>query len=195
MGKEEVSQEDILKEYFLKNPKKDIKHADSVKWCMKEYKKRTKNVFADPDRGIRKLHQQGFLIKVSKGVYRYDPSFVKKRKLEDFTPEVKKQIFKRDNYKCIVCAKGKAEGMEIQADHILPKDKGGKATLENGQTLCSKHNFLKKNFNQTEFAKKVFIKLYSASKSLGNSEMLNFSKEVLELFEKYNIDDHIKWDR
>lgn len=195
MAKEEVSQEKILKEYFLKNPKKSIAHKDSVKWVMNEYKKRTKKVFADPDRGIRKLHQNGFLIKESKGIYRYDPDFVKKRDLEDFKPEIKKQIFERDNYKCIVCGKGKAEGMEIQADHILPKDKGGRATLENGQTLCSKHNFLKKNFNQTEFAKRIFIKLYNASKSCNNKEMLEFSAEVLKAFEKYRIDDQIKWEK
>jgi len=195
MAKKEVSQEEILKEYFLQNPKKPIAHYNSVKWSMKEYKKRTGKVFADPDRGIRKLHQNGFLIKESKGVYRYDPDFVKQRDLEDFKPEIKKQIFERDNYKCIACGKGKAEGMEIQADHILPKDKGGKATLENGQTLCSKHNFLKKNFNQTEFAKRIFIKLYNASKSCNNKEMTEFSAEVLKAFEEYGIDDQIKWEK
>jgi len=193
MVKEEVSQEKILKEYFLRNPKKSIAHCDSVGWCMGEYKKRTGKVFADPDRGIRKLHQNGFLIKEKKGVYRYDPDFVRQRELEDFTPIVKKQIFERDNYRCVICGKGKAEGMEIQADHILPKDKEGRAVLENGQTLCSKHNFLKKNFNQTEFAKKVFIGLYKLSKSTENKELLNFSRSVLKVFEKYKIDEQIKW--
>ena len=195
MVKEEVSQEQILREYFLQNPKKSIAHYDSVGWCMKEYKKRTGKVFADPDRGIRKLHQNGFLIKESKGIYRYDPDFVKNRDLEDFKPEIKKQIFERDDYRCVICGKGKAEGMEIQADHILPKDKGGRATFENGQTLCSKHNFLKKNFSQTEFAKRVFIKLYDVSVSSKNQEMIKFSKEVLMLFEKYHIDDQIKWQQ
>jgi predicted restriction endonuclease len=195
MSKEETNQEEILKEFFLKNPKKSIPHHKSVGWCMREYEKRTGKVFADPDRGIRKLHQNGFLIKESKGVYRYDPEFVKQRDLEDFSPEIKRKIFARDNYKCVVCGKGKEEGMEIQADHILPKDKGGRATLENGQTLCSKHNFLKKNFNQTEFAKKVFIKLYNASKSLGNREMINFSSEILKVFERYKMDDQIKWKK
>ncbi|HLC86763.1 MAG TPA: HNH endonuclease signature motif containing protein [Candidatus Nanoarchaeia archaeon] len=135
------------------------------------------------------------MIKENKGIYRYDSDFVKKRDLEDFKPEIKKQIFERDNYKCVVCGKGKAEGMEIQADHILPKDKGGRATLENGQTLCSNHNFLKKNFNQTEFAKRIFIKLYNASKSCNNKEMTDFSAEVLKAFEKYGIDNQIKWDK
>ena len=195
MAKEEISQEEILKEFFLNNPKKSIAHPDSVAWCTKEYKRRTGKVFADPDRGIRKLHQNGFLIKESKGIYRYDPEFVKERELEDFSPDVKRQIFERDNYRCVVCGKGRAEGMEIQADHILPKDKGGKAIFENGQTLCSKHNFLKKNFNQTEFAKKVFIKLYHVSKLVENKEMLNFSADILRVFEKYKIDNQIIWNK
>lgn len=195
MVKEEITQEEILREFFLKYPKQDIEHSVSVAWCMKEYKKRTGKVFADPDRGIRHLHQSGFLIKVRKGVYRYDPDFVKVRELEDFSPPVKEQIFQRDKYKCVVCGKGTAEGMEIHADHVLPKDKGGRATFENGQTLCSKHNFLKKNFSQTEFAKKVFVRLHNVSKSMSNKEMTDFSSEVLKLFEKYHVDDQVKWEK
>lgn len=40
-------------------------------------KKRTGMIFRDPDRAIRKLSQQGQLIKIAKGVYKYDPDFVK----------------------------------------------------------------------------------------------------------------------
>lgn len=195
MDEKEVTQEEILKEFFMNNPKKDVPHHVSVRWCMDEYRKRTGKVFADPDRGIRKLHQSGFLIKVGKGIYRYDPDFVVARNLEDFNQQIKEQVFQRDGYKCVICGKGKAEGIEIQADHILPKDKGGSATLENGQTLCSKHNFLKKNFNQTEFAKRIFIKLYSSSKLSKNKKMVDFFSEILRAFEKYSIDDHIKWER
>ncbi|WP_363316916.1 HNH endonuclease [Helicobacter sp. UBA3407] len=34
----------------------------------------------------------------------------------------------------------KKEGAKLYIDHIKPKDLGGKATLENGQTLCSRRN-------------------------------------------------------
>ncbi len=40
---------------------------------------------------------------------------------------------------------------------FLPKDKCGKTTLENGQTLCSVCNFRKKNYNQTESGKKCSL--------------------------------------
>lgn len=58
-------------------------------WVVAEYKKRTGEVFRDPDRAIRMLSQGGKLIKIKKGVYKYDPDFVTNRELEDFTPEQK----------------------------------------------------------------------------------------------------------
>ena len=70
--------------------------------------KRTGKVFRDPDRAIRKLSQEGQLIKINKGVYKYDPDFVHNRELEDFTPAQKEEIFKRDNYRCVICGRGKA---------------------------------------------------------------------------------------
>jgi hypothetical protein len=65
-------------EYFKKNPNKDIPHPEIVDWATKEWLKRSGKVFRDPDRGIRRLSQDGLLIKVAKGVYRYDPDFCSK---------------------------------------------------------------------------------------------------------------------
>jgi len=69
----DITQEAILMEYFTKNPNRDIAHPEIVDWVTSEYLKRTGKVFRDPDRGIRLLSQSGFLIKVKKGVYKYDP--------------------------------------------------------------------------------------------------------------------------
>lgn len=195
MKNKEIVQEDLLMEFFKKNPNRDISHPEIVDWATKEYKRRTGKIFRDPDRGIRKLHQNGYLIKVRKGVYRYDPSGVKKRNLEDFTPEQRKAIFERDGYKCVVCGKGIKDGVELHADHIKPKDKGGKATIENGQTLCSQHNFIKKNLNQTETGKKLFIRLYELAKKENNKPLIKFCSEILEVYEKNKINGHIKWKK
>jgi hypothetical protein len=191
----EPSQESILLEYFLKHPNESIKHPEVVDWAIAEYKARTGKIFRDPDRGIRKMHQQGLLIKEGKGIYKYDPDFVEKRHLEDFTPVLKERIFKRDNYRCVVCGRGKAEGAELHADHIRPKDFGGKATFENGQTLCSQHNFLKKNLKQTETGKKLFIRLYELAKTEDDDKLIKFCTEILEVFERNNINGHIEWHR
>jgi len=190
-----ISQRDLLIEFFKNNPNRNIFHPEVVDWATAEYKKRTGKIFRDPDRGIRKLHQEGFLIKIGKGIYKYDPDLVENRIVEDFTTEQKKFILKRDGYKCVMCGKGKKEGMELHVDHIKPKDKGGKATIENAQVLCSQHNFLKKNLNQTETGKKMFIRLYEIAKKENNQKIVDFCIQILETFEKYNINGHIKWNR
>jgi len=126
---EKLSQMDLVKEFFTKNPNRNIEHPEVVDWVVSEWKKRTGEVFRDPDRAIRSLSQKGFLIKIAKGVYKYDPNFLKNRELEDFTFEQKVAILKRDNYRCVICGKGREDGVELQIDHIKPKDLGGKATI------------------------------------------------------------------
>ena len=190
-----MTQEEIIREYFVAHPNKDIKHPEVVDWVTEEYKKRTGNVLRDPDRAIRKMAQSGFLIKVAKGIYRYDPEHVVKRELEDFTEAQKEAIKKRDGYKCVICGLGPADGVEIQVDHIRPKDLGGKAEIDNGQTLCAKHNFRKKNYGQTEMSKKMFVNMYNVAKKLGDDETLAFCTEILEVYEKRKIDTHIVWKR
>src|SRR4030066_1222132 len=96
-------QKDLLIEFFKKNPNRDIKHPEVVDWVVSTYKKRTGKVFRDPDRAIRQLAQSGFLIKIAKGVYKYDPKKAYKRELEDFTAVQKAAILKRDDYKCVIC--------------------------------------------------------------------------------------------
>lgn len=193
--REEISQISLLMEYFQNNPNKDISHPEIVDWATAEFLKRTGKIFRDPDRGIRRLHQDGYLIKVGKGIYRYDPRMVKKRELEDFTSILRQEIFERDNFRCVICGKGPKEGIEIHADHIKPKDLGGKATLDNGQTLCSQHNFLKKNFRQTETGKKMFIRLYELAKKSGDQALFKFCTEILKVYEKNNINGHIVWTK
>ena len=190
-----ITQLALIMEYFTMHPNRAIKHPEVVDWATKEYQERTGKIFRDPDRAIRKLAQQGKLIKLRKGVYKYDPNLITNPELEDFTPAQKEQIFTRDDYRCVMCGKGQREGVEIHVDHIKPKDLGGKATIENGQTLCATHNLRKKNLKQTETGKKMFIRLYERSKSVGDHEMRDFCLNVLEVFEEHNINDHVKWKR
>ena len=192
---EEISQADLIMEYFRTNPKREIKHPEIVDWAVREWKKRTGEVFRDPDRAIRKLSQQGQLIKISKGIYKYDADFVNNRELEDFTPAQKEEIFKRDSYRCVICGRGRADGVEIQADHIKPKELGGKAEIENGQTLCAQHNFQKKYYKQTETGKRMFIRLYELAKKNNDKELIKFCEDVLKVYERNNINGHIVWKK
>ncbi len=188
-----ITQVALVMEYFTMHPNRAIEHPEVVDWVTKEYQERTGGRFRDPDRAIRKLAQEGKLIKLSKGVYKYDPNLITNPELEDFTSAQREQIFKRDDYRCVICGRGQRDGVEIQADHIKPKDLGGKATIENAQTLCATHNFRKKNLGQTETGKRMFIRLYERSESVGDHEMRDFCRNILEVFEEHNINDHVEW--
>ena len=118
-----------------------------------------------------------------------------KKNIADFTSTQKKQILKRDNYKCVICGRGLKDGVELHIDHIKVKDFGSEAILENVQTLCTQHNILKKNFKQTETGKKMFIRLYELAKKQGDKKIIKFCKEILLVFEKNNINGHIEWKK
>jgi len=193
--KKKKSIKDLLIEYFKAHPKEDMPHGPVVDWVEARYKRLYKRKPRDTWRSIRNLHEIGFLIKVKKGIYQYDPNAVKERKLEDFTPEQKEFILKRDGYKCVRCGRGREDGIELHVDHIKSKYEGGKAVVENGQILCAQHNFIKKHLKQTETGKKMFIRLYELAKSEKNEELVDFCSDVLKDYEKHNINCHIIWEK
>lgn len=192
---DKITIRNLLIEYFQNHPKQDLSHGPVVDWVEDKYKKIYNKKPRDTWRSIRNLHEAGFLIKVRKGIYRYDPESVKKKELDDFTKEQKEVILKKDNYKCALCGKGKKEGVELHIDHIKPKYLGGKSIIENGQVLCSQHNFIKKTLNQTETGKKMFINLYELVKKEQNEKLKRFCAEILDTYEKHNINGHIIWKR
>jgi predicted restriction endonuclease len=195
MKDEEESQSELIMEFFKKHPKRNIKHPEVVDWAVAMYKKRTGKVFRDPDRAVRKLAQEGNLIKMAKGIYKYDPKASKKRVLKDFTEAQKKVIMERDGYRCVICGRGVKDGVELQVDHIKPKDLGGTNSIDNGETLCGQHNYQKKNYKQTESGKKFFIRLYDAAKANNDKEMTSFCAQILEVYEKNGVNGHIEWRR
>ncbi len=186
---------ELIKDYFQLHPNEDLHHGPVVDWVEEQYMKMYGKKPRDTWRGIRKLHEEGFLIKVKKGVYRFDPNSVKDNKLGDFTQKQKEQILKRDGYKCVICGRGLKDGVELHVDHIKPKYLGGTSNIENGQTLCSQHNFIKKTLQQTETGKKMFIRLYELSKKENNENLIKFCTDILNIYEKYQINCHIKWNK
>ncbi len=182
---------ELVIEYFKKHPNKDMPHGPVVDWVRQEWIKSHETPPRDTWRAIRKLSQEGILIKVKKGIYRYEPDKVHKVELWDFPPAVKKAILERDGYRCVVCGKGIEDGVELVVDHKIPKDKGGTNDIENGETLCSKCNLLKKNYSQTEFAKKYFIKIYKKAVANNDERMISFCKRVFDAYDEHGINGHI----
>ena len=182
---------ELVIEYFMKHPKKDIPHGPIVDWVTEQWLNEHDTPPRDPWRTIRKLHQEGKLIKVKNGVYKYDPDYISDAKLWEFPPEIKKAILKRDGYRCVVCGRGIKDGVELVVDHIKPKDKGGKNDIDNGQTLCMEHNLMKKNYSQTEAGKRYFIRMYEKAIANNDKRMIKFCECVFECYDMHEINSHI----
>lgn len=60
----------------------------------------------------------------------------------ELTEPEKEQIKKRDNYMCLCCFRN-GKGTRLEIDHIVPVFQGGRADVENSQTLCRECNFQK----------------------------------------------------
>lgn len=197
MLEKRISQIEFVKSYFLQRPMMIISHGQAKADLENAYLTIMGKRLEDSDRAIRKLHGDGFLEKVAKGQYMYNPDTAGKKDFNEFTQAEKNEILKRDGYKCVVCGLGRENGLDLHIDHIKPRSLGGQGTIENGQVLCAPHNFIKKNLSQTESGKKAFIRLLelveSAPDDPSASKYQDFLHDVLGVYEKYGIDDHIPW--
>jgi 5-methylcytosine-specific restriction endonuclease McrA len=186
---------ELIQEYFQQHPNTDLPHGPVVDWVTEQWRLQgNETPPRDPWRMIRRLHQEGWLIKVREGVYRHDPEAAGKVELDDFTPEQKQAILERDQYRCVICGKGLADGVELHVDHIRPRHLGGRSDIENGQTLCAQCNFRKKVYKQTETGKRMFIRLLKLAEKEGDQQMIEFCREVLRLYDTHGINDHIRWE-
>lgn len=69
------------------------------------------------------------------------------------------QIKKRDGYTCQCCFRS-GRGVILEIDHIIPVFQGGKANVENSQTLCKECN-MKKGTNAINFRSHTSPSIYS----------------------------------
>ena len=183
----------IAFEYFLDRPNQDVHHDDVVPWIEGMCHKRLGTVCKDPDRAIRKLHDIGLLIKVSKGIYRFEPDSIASNVLDDFDESMRLKVKERDRFSCVVCGLGEKDGVELQVDHITPRSKGGKAELDNAQTLCGSHNYRKNKLSQLELGDRMFRRLKknaqaSRTENIDAERVIQFCDEVLAIYKKYGLE-------
>ncbi len=169
-----------IKEYFDNNPNREITQEEVVSHVFKFFPNAR-----DPWRVTRKLYEEGYLVKVSRGVYKRIPGYQAQPVDAPFPDEVRQQIFERDNYRCVVCGNGLHNGYEIHADHIIPLSKDGKSILENGQTLCSEHNMMKKNYGTTDFLRRYSMKMLEIAREIGDNETEALFEEILKILDKH----------
>lgn len=63
----------LTMEYFKNHPNEDLTHGPVVDWVTEQWLKSHNTPPRDVWRSVRDLHEKGMLIKVAKGIYRYDP--------------------------------------------------------------------------------------------------------------------------
>lgn len=183
MKKKVKTVNDYIMEFFKAHPNQDIEHDKAVDYVFKFIPKAR-----DPWRAIRMLYQKGWLIQVKKGVYRRDPNYKGLNLTAPFPNNIKESIFRRDNYRCVVCGRGRHDGYEIHADHIKPQAKNGVSTLENGQTLCSEHNLMKKRYGVIEFLGKYCRTMIERAQQYKDDIAEKMFKEILNVLKKYKAD-------
>lgn len=93
MQKSQKSIRDLLLAYYKKHPKEKCQHGPVVDWVERRYLRLYSKKPRDTWRAIRHLHQEGILIKVKKGVYKYDPDYVRKVDLFEFPADIKEAIY------------------------------------------------------------------------------------------------------
>lgn len=183
----------LITEFFESHPNQNFEHGPVVDWVAEQI---VKAGYDDPPRDvwrtIRLLHERGKLQQVAVGIYRYNPDDERQTELLEFPESVKQEIFKRDNYRCVLCDRGEEEGVKIHADHKKPKSKGGDNSIYNGQTLCGQHNTLKKNFGQTTAGKKFFIQTYRTAIKTKDKKMIAFCEAVFDLYDEHDYNGHIE---
>ena len=182
---------ELIMEYFKSYPNQELSHGPVVDWVTEQWLRNHDKPPRDPWRMIRQLHQYGQLIKVRKGVYKFDPNLENNIEVFVFSPKIRNVILERDDYQCVVCGRGRKDGVELVVDHILPKDKGGTNDIQNGQTLCTEHNLLKKNYSQSEAGKRYFIKMYEKALENNDDRIIKFCKSVFDVYDEHKINGHI----
>jgi len=63
-----------------------------------------------------------------------------RRKRRKIKRQLRARILRRDQYRCLLCGKGRDDQVELTVDHITPVAAGGTNDPDNLQTLCKPCN-------------------------------------------------------
>ncbi len=75
-GLSKVTKTDLVRECFLNNTEHEISCAEAADIVLEEYRNLTgRRRFFHTDSIIRRLYQKDFLIRIRRGIYRYNPSY------------------------------------------------------------------------------------------------------------------------
>jgi hypothetical protein len=169
------------------NPDRVVMTEEVTDWVIEQYSRVKGKIPKDVGRGVRRLWGEGFIQKLGRDRYRYSVDQLQDNKPLEFSESVKREILKRDGYKCVFCGVGESDGATLCVDHIRPISMGGSNSVANGQALCYEHNTLKNNYSQYEAGKRFYQKMNDDAKRLGDDKMLKFCEGIFKVHEKHEI--------
>lgn len=188
-----ITQETVTKEFFKKHEGEVFQVSDATKEIKKIYKKKKGVEAEDIPRKIRQLAQRGWLQKpmenstVKSGYYFYDSTLENNKEKSEFTDKQKKEIYKLHDGKCAICGRSKKDGVRMIADHITPVNKGGKATIENGQLLCEICSNNKKDYGVYTFGTKLWENYRKMAVEQNDAKLIELCDDILKIFEKHGL--------
>ena len=193
MKKTKKTKISYIKEFFKNNPGKEFKLNKIEDIIKRKYEKDNGNRDIYTNRGVRDLPKRGFdpemngyVERTRTGHYKFVEGIKPSTKKSPFSDSTKKKIKERDDYKCQMCGVPENLNQILAVDHVIPEDGGGIGEYDNGITLCTQCNNIKKNLNGTTFGKKMFEKYLQIMKKTDDETTIDFLEEVLKVYEEYD---------
>jgi len=154
-----ISQLEFVREWFQANQGRFIHHSESKPALEAGWLALTGRRFEDPDRAIRRLHQDNQLIQKDdeRGVYAWNTSYEPDSN-EKFSDFLKENIRARDEYRCHECENPK-DGDKLFVEFKIDPENGGRAQASNGITLCGLHALSLRLSRQKPLGKALLAKL------------------------------------
>ncbi len=103
-----------------------------------------------------------------------------------FTKRQQEAIKKKYENRCALCCLGVEDGVDVCVVHKMSSVDGGKATIENGQVLCTEHNQTRYNADSSD-AKTYVSLMLKVARHRKDERMGKFYSQLLKIFKKYKI--------
>ena len=159
----------------------------------RDYKKVTGEIFGDPTRTARKLHELGRVQRSQKGplqYFWYDSKLDSNGEIEVFTDAEITEILEKYKYQCAVCNRGATDGVKVTVGYAVSVKRGGKLDVENGRVLCPRHRFILETAQDSEVSASNFRKIRNEFPQIGKTSAkgMKFWEDFVDLLERYGIE-------
>ncbi len=185
-----MNQLEFLFEFLKSKPNQRFTPEQLREKVASEYQLRFDSSFKDVNKAARTLARRGRIQREPEkkaNHYWFDAQL--EIIPEEFDELEVNQIFERDNFACVNCKRGPADGVKISVGYAKSVMRGGKFDLSNGRTLCPMHRWILETAQESEEARHNWRKLLGKLPKIGESARAQkFWDELVELMKKHGVD-------